>query len=1304
MKRKTLELQVRVNGVQLTALVDSGAEADYIDPKVVNKLKLPWKYKKEAYTLHNLEGDMFDYEDGWITRELDHLKVFINGKNQGVTLDIIPMKHHDIVLGYPWLRKYNPHINWRTGQVLVNDDDILPSDDESDSEEGESPILTPEDSEGENSHEETTDTSSPPTGTRHKYQKGKKNTLRRTIGRLQRQFKEMNEDLEKQKKERQENPENDRLKNVPAQYRIYEKLFAEELETGLPEFSQWDHEIVLKDGTSPTFHKIFNLNETQLQTLKEYIEDMLRKGHIRISKSSAGYPVMFVPKKNGKLRLVVDYRRLNDITLKDRTPLPLITELKDRLHGMKFFTALDLKNAYGLIRIKEGHEWKTAFRTKFGLYEYLVMPFGLTNAPATFQRMINNVLREYLDIFVVCYLDDILIFSKTEEEHTEHVHKVLQALQDHRLLVEPEKSHFHAPEVEFLGHVISHNEIKMDPKKIAAVSEWPKPTNVTEVQAFLGFANYYRKFIKGFSGHAIPLTNLTRKGAEFKWDNAAEKAFDKIKEIILSKPVLATFDPEREIELETDSSDFAQGAQIGQRDDDGVLHPIAFFSYKMHGAELNYPIYDKEFLAIVNAFKEFRHYLLGSKHKIKVYTDHKNISYFATTQELSGRQLRYAEYLSEFDYTIIHRKGSENGRADAISRRCDFDDGKRIVNEQLLHFTPEGHLKQKYIAHLHKRRSVYEMPNEEWQVKIRQKHSFYDDNDEVFPNEFDYHCGIPTYHKQVFIPQELVPKFLEERMEYYQARGLTRNQAHEKFHHNYMIPKNDNYPRTACTECTEQTKTLGNTYAVTNHNDLLAEIERYNASLRENAQTYEMDRVTGNPIPVPASQRPQRKLQVPTELQHQLVQEIHEHPTHGHQGVNKTLDRVRTTYQFPRMKKVVRNITKRCSLCAKTKARRHKPYGELQPLPVAARPWDSITMDFITKLPLSEDPATGTLYDSILVIVDRLTKFSYFIPYQESTDAEQFAYIFLRNIVSTHGLPSEILSDRGPPFASKFWQALMDYLGLNHRLSTAFRPQTDGQTERTNQILEQYLRCYINYEQNDWVEKLPTAQLSYNTAIHESTKLTPAYANFGFTPDAYKASRDGLIIPKAILTSEKLKNLHEEMRTELEFVRNQMKKYYDKKRMKGPSFQEGDMVYLATKNIETKRENKKLDYKYIGPYKIIEKISENNYRLDLPPKVRLHPVFHISLLETAKDTIHAKYGNEHETEVEGPEEYEVEEIRDMRIRNNKTEYLIKWKNYPESSNQWEPAKNLTHVQRLLKDFRRQHRDRTKDHNQRNSSR
>ncbi|KAF5701029.1 reverse transcriptase domain-containing protein [Fusarium globosum] len=1063
-KRTCLTLNVRIKGKWLRALVDSGADMNVISPNTVNELRLPWRDKKKPYTIRNGEGETYSYEDGEVTREIDHLKVFVNEKNQGINFDIVPIGDHDLILGYPWLTRYNPQVNWRTGQVNCEDH---PSDDDDDSDNNDTRSQTSTDE----SSEVQRDRISPiPKGTRHKYGRGKTKHVRRMIRTLKGQFTKLDQDL-KEMKQMSEKESNERLKNVPIQYRIYKKLFAEELETKLPKHSQWDIEIVLKDGKSPKFFPIYNLAQTELTTLKEWLEDMLRKGHIRTSKSSAGYPVMFVPKPNtDKLRLVVDYRQLNEITEKDRTPLPLITELKDRLFGKQFFTALDLKAAYNLIRIKEGDEWKTAFRTKYGLFEYLVMPFGLTNAPAVFQRMITNVLREYLDIFVVCYLDDILIFSDTEEEHTEHVHKVLKALQDANMLVEPTKSHFHQNQVTYLGHEISYNEIRMDRRKIAAVAEWKPPESVKEVQSFLGFANYYRRFIKNFSKIAIPLTELTKKDTPFRWNSKAQQAFEQLKEAITSEPVLIMFNPDRQVELETDASDFALGGQVGQRDDNKVLHPIAFYSYKMHGAELNYPIYDKEFLAIVNCFKEFRHYLRGSKHPVKVFTDHKNIAYFATTQELNRRQLRYAEYLCEFDFTIAHCKGTDNGRADAISRRPDFNTGTTKTKERLLRKNKQGEL-------------------------------------------------------QFTQPVKTVAR-------------MTRTT-----------------PRSA--EFMEW---------------MNSETEPY--SLQEMRFDHQGKTV-------------QQLRWVPKEHREELVRDIHEHPLHGHPGVTKTLKRVQEKYRMEGMKEIVKKVIKQCDLCLRTKAQRHKPYGQLQPLPVAQRPWDSITMDFITKLPLSEEPSTGIFYDSIMVIVDRLTKFSYYLPYREATDAEELSYVFYRHIVSVHGLPTEILSDRGPTFAATFWQSLMARLGLNHRLTTAFRPSVDGQTERMNQVLEQYLRCYINYEQNDWVEKLPIAQLAYNTAYNESTKLTPAYANFGFTPDAYHDARqEKTINPAAIIKSDDMKDLHEYLRTELEFVRKRMKNYYDPKRLKGPTFSEGDMVYLATKNIKTDRPTHKLDYKFIGPYKL----------------------------------------------------------------------------------------------------------------------
>ncbi|KAL2019738.1 hypothetical protein VTK56DRAFT_9182 [Thermocarpiscus australiensis] len=281
--------------------------------------------------------------------------------------------------------------------------------------------------------------------------------------------------------------------------------------------------------------------------------------------------------------MCVDYRQLNDQTVKNRYPLPLISRLQDQLAGARYFTRLDLPTAYAHIRIKEGDEWKTAFRTPYGHYEYLVMPFGLTNAPATFQAVVDHAIRPFLDKFAVCYLDDILIFSRTLEEHKQHVKQVLDALYEQKLSVNKDKSEFHVIKTVFLGFEISPGQIRMELPKIEAIRNWPRPTNTTEVRGFIGFANFYRMFIKNFGDMARPLHKLMKKDTEFRWVEEHKQAFQRIREAIVADPVLMLPNPRQPFEVETDASDYAVGGQLSQRDKDGKLHPVAFFLKKLVG-------------------------------------------------------------------------------------------------------------------------------------------------------------------------------------------------------------------------------------------------------------------------------------------------------------------------------------------------------------------------------------------------------------------------------------------------------------------------------------------------------------------------------------------------------------------------------------------------------------------------------------------------------------------------------------------------------------------------------------------------
>ena len=702
---------MNIRGHKIQAMLDSGAQGNYISPNLVNRLQLPWTQKDEPYRLRTVEGELVDYGHGVVDMETAHLPTTIGGRRHNLKLDITDISTHDVILGIPWLRASNPRVNWRTGQLQW---DIPGSESVTEKRVNLTGRNTP-------SYDTT-------------------EAFRIYV-------------ITKEPK-----PVYD--ERIPEEYRQYGKLFSDELETGLPRHGKWDHEIPLKPGTEPRFHKIYPLNEEKTKALDKYLEENLRKGYIRPSTSPAGFPILFVPKKNGKLRMCVDYRQLNEITVKNRYPLPLIAELQDKLYGAKWFTTLDLKGAYNLIRIKDGEEWKTAFRTKRGLYEYLVMPFGLTNAPASFQTMINDVLREYIDMFVVVYLDDILIFSTTLGQHKEHVHQVLRKLQDANLLVESDKCEFHKQHVKFLGYEITPGFIGMDPDKVKAVREWPHPTNVKEVRAFLGFVNFYRKYVKNFGGIGIPLTDLTKKDQPFVWDQKAKDAFEDIRGRILKEPIHAMPNPTRPFEVETDASDWALGGQLGQRDDEGRLHPVAFYSKKLHGPELNYPIHDKELMAIIEAFKEWKHYLSGTEATVKVYTDHKNLTSFTTTKELNKRQIRWYEFLSEFNFEIIYRKGSENGRADALSRREDLKSPTEVQRAAILRTSDEGTLRlgsQQIDA------TWKVEPDQEWNQRIRSAYS----KDELARNwetnpEVSKEQDMLLFHDRYYVPKELQEELVKE--------------------------------------------------------------------------------------------------------------------------------------------------------------------------------------------------------------------------------------------------------------------------------------------------------------------------------------------------------------------------------------------------------------------------------------------------------------------------------------------------------------------------------------------------------------
>lgn len=1068
---------------------------------------------------------------------------------------------------------------------------------------------------------------------------------------------------------------------LPEYLNEFSDVFDAEKAGRLPEQKGFEHAIET-DGNVP-YGPLYNLSGPQLEALRTYLQESLRKGWIRPSKSPAGAPILFVPKKDGGLRLCVDYRGLNKITIKNRHPLPLIDETLDRLTGASVFTKLDLRDAYYRIRIKEEDVWKTAFRTRYGHFEYLVMPMGLANAPATFQAYINKTLAGLLDDFVVVYLDDILIYSRNPEDHAEHVKRVLERLRKYDLYAKLSKCEFSVEEVEFLGFIVGKDGVRADPSRIETIQQWPVPTSFREVQVFLGFANFYRRFVHRYSHITSGLTSLLvgmeggRKTGPFEMTPQAIESFRTLQKAFTTTPVLSHFDPEKPIRVETDASTFAIAAVLSQQQSslDGTKqhwHPVAFWSRKLIPAERNYTTHDQELLAIHECFKAWRHYLEGAQHTIEVLTDHNNLRWFMTAKELSPRQTRWAMHLAAYDFNIHYRKGVLNP-ADGPSRRPDYGP----VNSEPEDLTWLPTLQNKLKGVLACR------------ILSGQLVSGADPNDIV---------GRLHSHAAAVLSSPA----LEERFGTPLAREkIRRTRDADISDHLPWIGTvegcNHLIPRTWCARAlATATAYIPKTapFMV-----LLKEAQSRDETCRHHSTQAKRSQ-KGTPIWTLSEDGVllhRSRIVVPNDqaMRQEVLRLHHDDPLAGHFGVNKTADLIRRTYFWEHMDDDVRDYIKECDVCQRNKSKKHAPYGLLQSLPQPTKPWQEISMDFITGLPPCKNPR-GKAFDAILVVVDRFSKMARYIPCHKTMDSPELAERLFEKVFSVFGSPDGIVSDRGTVFTSNFWSAFCSYLHISRKLSTAFHPQTDGQTERLNQVLEGYLRSYCGKFKNDWGQKLPFAEFSYNNAKHTVNDLSPFHVCYGYDPKlpfnpGVQGPRE---VPAARQRIEQMKRMRDDLTELWNQAQKQRERYYNKKH-RPKQYKVNQWVMLSTKNLRLK--DGKLGPKYIGPFKVISCRGEVAYQLDLPPIYsRLHDTFHVSLLEEyhfkngqSPDAIKGAYPDLADDDED--QEWEIEGIVEHRSRAKGTEFLVKWKGWSEDHNQWLPAyPHLRNSQEFMEEYTTAH--------------
>ena len=680
-------------------------------------------------------------------------------------------------------------------------------------------------------------------------------------------------------------------------------MFPEQLPKGRPPKREVEFEIKTEPGAAPPNRPPYRLSPKEHEELQAQIEDLLAQGHIRPSQSPYGTPILFVPKKDGRWRMCIDYRALNKQTIKDRYPLPRIDDLLDRLGKAKYFSTIDLASGYHQIAMKEDDIPKTAFRTHRGHFEFVVMPFGVSNAPATFQRLMNKVFAKELDAFILVYLDDILVFSQTKEEHLEHIRTALGRLRDAKIYARLHKCEFFKDKVEYLGFDVSARGVQPSPDKVRAVVEWPKPSSVKDVRSFLGLAGFYRRFIKNFSLKARPLTELTRDDAVWRWEEPQEMAFKTLKRSLVTAPVLHMPNFDLPFVLTTDASAVSIGG-ILEQDFGSGLQPVAYESKKLSPAEMRYSAYERELLGIVWAIGKWRHYFEGRK--LIVQTDHSSLRHLPNQPSVNRRIWKWVSILQGYDIEIRHIPGKVNP-ADTLTRKAWAGDAGEVakvkdVDRELVDMI----------------RVAESASDEDIQMKLQELYSREEDREKIKQAQDSILTAISTDEGSAVlsVAQSRVTILNDEFRERL-VRGILADEDYIDIFEKLQDPQQTN-------EVTERSRKYT--------------IKRGIMKVHEEHQstTYEYWRTV-----IPND----------TELKKTVLRELHCVPYAGHPGFARTLEVVRTSFYWKHMIQDVRAFVVDCPVCQTEKSSHLQPAGRLMPLALPTRKWEHVAIDFVTGMP-----------------------------------------------------------------------------------------------------------------------------------------------------------------------------------------------------------------------------------------------------------------------------------------------------------------------------------------------------------------
>ena len=934
---KFIILKVIIQGKECRFLLDCGSSDSFLAQQLVDSLNLDTAKKPSGYKNKVRFSDGSTISSDFRVENLPWKSGRYESRQH---FEVIPLELYDGILGIDWLARVDSRVNWRTRSISVKVNRRwmhLPT--------WKNPGPAPESNlcflSFKDLRQAMQDEPRLPVFEVH---------LHKTTDQEHRSYTSLEA----------------ALPSLPEDYGTilmeHKEVFPDELPALLPSDDRIKHTIMLEPHARPFAGPVYRLSTLEQRDLHSQIQTLLQAGMIKPSSSPWASPVLLVAKKDGGLRLCIDYRRLNKSTIPDKYPVPLVDDLLDQLADAKFFTKLDLRSGYWQIAMDPSAVELTAFRTRFGHFAFRVMPFGLCNAGATFQRVMDKLLAPWIGICVVVYLDDILIYSSTWSSHLVDVAAVLQCLLESSFFAKVSKCDFAVTRVLYLGFLVGVGCVSVDTQKTERIKSWPIPQTVKDVRSFLGLCNFYRRFVPKYSEKAAPLTALTRSNIPWNWSPDAQSAFQTLKDSLTSKPVLRIPRFGDSLVVYTDASQIALGASLGVIVDDAV-QPCAFTSRKLNHAESTYSTFHQELMAVDLALRSWRAYLLGSPFTIR--TDNAGLLNMSTAPPPSDACARIYDRLQPYQFNIEHVPGAQNTVADALSRTTFPADPSPMFS------------------------TAQVVADKSWITTLR------------MAQQTD-----PKY-RSFFLPDHQVPV-------------------------PYVVSDNLLWHR------------------------------------------------TGN----------RSRLVIPAHpaLRRRLLKAFHEDPLWGHPGQRKMFMSLSRLCYWPRLTNELPVFIRSCVVCAQTKDSRRHPIGNPQQMPTPRSPWSIVHCDFLSGLPVSTKG-----FSSFVLFIDRFSKMVVVVPTPDEFPATAVIQVINDFIFRAHGIPKILITDRDTRYDAQVWQDFLHTNGIEQRKSSPYYPPSDGQAERANGVILQYLRAFCFAQQQRWDVMLPLAELAFNSTIHKATGFSPLF-------------------------------------------------------------------------------------------------------------------------------------------------------------------------------------------------------------------